>query len=359
MKAPAMFRSLAASLLAALTLAAPVWAQGGPQGGPPPAIVRLGEIIEQDMARTVMTPASVISRNDARIAAEISGRVTFIAEPGDEIAAGGLIAQLDDRQARIQLEEARARLARATANSSYQSAEASRYQGLAANGTVPANRLREVELARDLADQDLREARTAVMRAELELERTRITAPFPGRVAERLIQVGEISAPGREIARLVDIDHKEAVAQVPVALAPFLSVGQQVTLSLADGERIEAPIRAIIPVGDAVSRTFEVRIDLDGSAWVVGSAARVAFPAETPRRQFAAPYDAVVLRATGTHIFVVDAENVAHQVAVQAGVREDGFVAISGAVEAGQRVVVSGAETLSDGRTVQEIGEPA
>ena len=42
-----------------------------------------------------------------------------------------------------------------------------------------------------------------------------------------------------------------------------------------------------------------------------------------------------------------------------AGVREGGYVAIDGDVEAGQRVVVSGAETLSDGRPVQELGEDA
>lgn len=342
---------------AALLAAAPAAVLA--QDGPPPAVVRTAEIVERDMARTVMTPASVMARNDARIAAEASGRVTFVAEPGDMIETGGLIAQLDDRQARIQLDEARARLARANSNASYQNAEADRYEGLAANGTVPANRLREVELARDLADQDLREARAAVMRAELELERTQIVAPFPGRVAERLIQAGEISAPGREIVRLVDIEHKEAVAQVPVAIAPFLEVGQEVTLSLANGTSQRAPIRAIIPVGDAVSRTFEVRIDLTGSDWIVGSAARAAFPAETPRLQAAAPYDAVVLRSSGSHVFVVDDEHIAHQVAVVAGVREGGYVAIDGDVEAGQRVVVSGAETLSDGRPVQELGEDA
>jgi RND family efflux transporter MFP subunit len=340
---------------AALLAAAPVLAQEGP----PPAVVRTAEIIERDMARTVMTPASVMARNDARIAAEASGRVTFVAEPGDRVETGGLIAQLDDRQARIQLDEARARLARASSNADYQNAEAERYDRLAANGTVPANRLREVELARDLADQDLREARAAVMRAELELERTRIVAPFPGRVAERLIQVGEISAPGREIVRLVDIEHKEAVAQVPVAIAPYLEVGQAVTLSLADGDTMRAPIRAIVPVGDAVSRTFEVRIDLSGSDWIVGSAARAAFPAETPRTQAAAPYDAVILRSGGSHVFVVDDDHIAHQVTVVAGVREGGYVAIDGDVEAGDRVVVSGAETLSDGRTVQEVGEDA
>ena len=335
---------------------------GGPvlaQPAPPPAIVRTAEIVERDMARTVTTPASVMARNDARISAEAGGRVTFIAEPGDVLEAGGLLAQLDDRQARIQLDEARARLARAQANDSYQDAEATRYRQLAANGTVPPTRLREVVLARDLAEQDLREAQAAVRRAELELERTRIMAPFPGRVVERLIQVGEISAPGREVARLVDTQHKEAAAQVPVALAPYLSVGQEVLLSLANGDSQVAPIRAIIPVGDSVSRTFEVRIDLSGSDWIVGSAARAAFPAETPRAQMAAPYDAVVLRSSGSHVFVVDADHVAHQVGVVAGVREGGYVAIAGDVEPGQRVVVSGAETLSDGRSVQEQGEDA
>jgi RND family efflux transporter MFP subunit len=356
MEIVAMIRhALAAGLALSSLAAAPVLAQNAP----PPAIVRTAEIVELDMARTVMTPASVMARNDARIAAEASGRVVFIAEPGDVIEEGGLIARLDDREAQIRLDEARARLSRAQTNARYQNAEADRYEQLAANGTVPPTRLREIVLARDLADQDLREAQAAVRRGELELERTQIRAPFPGRVAERLIQTGEISAAGREIARLVDIEHKEAVAQVPVALAPFLEVGHEVTLSLANGDTMRAPIRAIIPVGDAVSRTFEVRIDLTGSDWIVGTAARVAFPAETPRLQSAAPYDAVVLRSGGSHIFVVDAENVAHRVTVTAGVRDNGYIAIDGDVEPGQRVVVSGAETLSDGRPVQEMGEDA
>tara|TARA_R110000744_G_scaffold145205_7_gene257726 strand:+ start:27721 stop:28788 length:1068 start_codon:yes stop_codon:yes gene_type:complete len=329
------------------------------QDGPPPAIIRSAAIVERDMARTITTPASVVARNDARIAAEAAGRITFIAEAGDRIEAGGLIAQMDDRQARIALDESRARLARATANGDYQSAEAARFEGLARNGTVPPTRLREVELARDLALQDVREARSAVSRAELELERTRILAPFAGRVVERLIQAGELSAPGRDIVRIVDIDHKEAVAQAPVAIAPYLSLGQEVVLTMGDGGSTTAPIRAIIPVGDAVSRTFEVRIDLASSDWIVGSAARAAFPAETPRTQLAAPYDAVILRSTGAFIFTVDADNIAHQIAVTAGVRDNGYIAIAGDVAAGERVVVSGAETLSDGRVVQEMGEDA
>lgn len=346
-----------ALLTASLALAATTLSPALAQNGPPPAVVRMAEIIERDMARTITTPASVVSRNDARIASEASGQVTFIAEPGDFVEAGEIIAQLDDREARIRLDEARARLARASANATYQTAEAERMERLSANGTVADTRVRETGLARDLALMDQREARAAVARAELELERTQIRAPFDGRVAERLIQVGEHSTAGRDVARFVDIDSKEAVAQAPVAIAPFLEVGQQVSLSTSDGETLRAPIRAIIPVGDAVSRTFEVRIDLAGSPWLVGMAVRAAFPAETPRTQLAAPYDAVILRANGAAVFTVDDEQVAHRVAVTTGVREGGYIAIEGPLEAGQQVVVSGAETLSDGRSVREMEE--
>ncbi|MDG1417573.1 MAG: efflux RND transporter periplasmic adaptor subunit [Maricaulis sp.] len=349
---PISLRSILASVLV-LGLAPAASAQNAP----PPAIVRTAEIVERNMARTITTPASVVSRNDARIAAEATGRITFIAEPGDRIEAGGIIAQMDNRQASILLEEARARLARVTANTNFQSSEVERLTRLAANGTVATTRLRDVELARDIAVQDRREARSAVARAELALERTQIIAPFGGRMVERLIQVGELSAPGREIARLVDTDRKEAIAQAPVAIAPFLAIGQDVMLSTSAGETMRAPIRAIIPVGDAISRTFEVRVDLAGSNWVIGSAARVSFPAEMSRSQFAAPYDSVILRANGASVFTVDADNIAHQVAVTAGVRDNGYIAISGDIEAGQRVVTSGAETLSEGRPVQELEE--
>lgn len=329
------------------------------QGGPPPATVRVAEINARLMSRTITSPASVISRNDARISAETTGRIIQIAEPGDVVESGEIIAQIDDRQARIQLGESRARLSRASANSDYQDAEAERFAQLAENGTVPPTRLREAELARDLAALDLREARSAVSRAELELDRTRISAPFTGRVIERLIEVGELSSPGREVVRFVDVSRKEAVAQAPVSIAPYLSVGQEISLTGSNDQEVRAPIRAIVPVGDRVSRTFEVRIDLAGSDWIVGSAARAAFPAETPRTQLTVPYDAVILRANGSHIFVVGEDDIARQITVQPGVREGGYIAIEGDVEAGQTVVVSGAETLSDGRAVQIQGEDA
>ncbi|WP_421791624.1 efflux RND transporter periplasmic adaptor subunit [Hyphobacterium sp.] len=326
------------------------------QQGPPPANVRVAEAVETDMAPTIQSPATVLSRNDSRIAAEANGRVVMVAEPGDLIEAGEPVARLDDMQARLQLGEAQARLARLRANADYQSSEFERWSRLAEAGTAPQTRLREVELARNLAVQELNEAQSAVQRARLDLARTEILAPFTGRVVERLIQVGEYSSPGREIVRLVDTNSLEARSQAPLSVAAFIAVGDEV--EVGDGDRrILAPIRAIIPVGDAVSRTFELRIELDNSPWIAGSGVRAYLPRGESVHVVAVPQDAIVLRTRGSHVWFIGEDNTAEQVQVVTGDRNGELIAVTGEIAAGDRVVVRGAENLRPGQAVNILNE--
>ena len=343
--------------LLSLALAAPALAQQ-PGGGPPPAAVRTDVSVARQMAPTIQSPATVLSRSDSRIAAEAAGRVVYVAEPGDWVEAGEAVARLDDRQARLQLSEARSRYARLSENARFQDEEFERWTRLAENGTAPQTRLREVELARNLALQEQSEASSAVQRAQLDLARMEVTAPFSGRVVERLIQVGEYSAPGANIVRLVDTASLEARAQTPVAVAPFITVGDQVRVS--DGSvDLMAPIRAIIPVGDSVSRTFEIRLDLADAPWIVGSAVRVSVPTERPQSVVAVPRDALVLRSQGSHVFVVSDESTARQVQVLTGAQDGEYVAVEGEIEAGDRVVIRGAENLRDGQPLNILDETA
>lgn len=316
-------------------------------GGPPPAAVRVAAAEMRDMARQIESPAGVFSRNDAHIASEASGRVVSVAEPGDWVEAGAPVAQLDDRMARLALDEARSRYARTSENAAYQEGELERWTRLVENGTAAANRLREVQLARNLAVQENTEARSAVERARLDLDRTRVLAPFSGRVTQRLIEVGEYANPGSQIVRLVDTQQIEARAQVPVSVAPFLQDGQ--TIRVSDGSHtVEAPIRALIPVGDSVTRTFEVRIDVSDSPWLVGSAVRASFPTETAATVVAVPQDAVVLRNEGSFVWVVTEETTARRVLVRTGAQDGEWIGVEGEIEAGDRVVTRGAENLRD-----------
>lgn len=334
------------------------FATGGFQqaGGPPPANVRVATSEMREMARQIESPASVYSRNDAQIASEASGRVVDVAEAGDWVEAGEPVAQLDDRMARLALDEARSRYARTSENAAYQEGELERWTQLVENGTAAANRLREVQLARNLAVQENTEARSAVERARLDLDRTRVLAPFSGRVTERLIEVGEYANPGAQIVRLVDTQRIEARAQVPVSVAPYLREGQ--TIRVSDGTNdVDAPIRALIPVGDSVTRTFEVRIDLSDSPWLIGSAVRASFPTETPAMVVAVPQDAVVLRNEGSFVWVVSEENTARRVLIRSGAQDGDWIGVTGEIEAGDRVVVRGAENLRDGQSLNILDD--
>lgn len=328
------------------------------QQGPPPANVRVADAVEADMAPTIQSPATVLSRHDSEIAAEASGRVVYVAEAGDYVEEGAAVARLDDAQARLQLGEARARLARLNANADYQNSEFERWSRLVSQGTAPETRLREVELARNLAVQEQAEARSAVQRAQLELDRTEILAPFSGRIVERLIEVGEYSTPGRDIVRLVDTESLEARSQAPISIAPFIEVGDRV--EVGDGEqRVNAPIRAVILVGDRATRTFEVRVDLEDSPWIAGSGVRVYLPRAASEHVVAVPQDAIVLRSAGTHVWAVSDDNTAQQVRVVTGSRNGDLVAVEGEIEAGDRVVVRGAENLQPGQTVNILSDTA
>lgn len=347
-------KRLLVPLVAALAIATGGFQQAG---GPPPAAVRVASSEMRDLARLIESPAGVYSRNDAQIASEASGRVVEVAEPGDWVEAGDPVARLDDRMARLSLDEARSRLARTSENAAYQEGELTRWTQLAQNGTAPQNRLREVQLARNLAVAEETEARRAVDRARLDLDRTRVLAPFSGRVTERLIEAGEYANPGSQIVRLVDTALIEARAQVPVSIAPHLAAGQLVRVSDAD-HSVEAPIRALIPVGDAVTRTFEVRIDLSDSPWIVGSAVRAAFPTEEATRTVAVPQDALVLRNEGSFVWVVSEDNTARRVLVRTGAQDGEWVGVDGDITAGERVVVRGAENLREGQPLNILDDP-
>lgn len=345
---------LVATIVLICASAQAVAQQGG--GAPPPAPVRIDRAIETDMAPTIQSPATVLSRSDSRISSEGLGRVVYVADAGDVVSAGEAVARLDDAEPRLQLGEAQARLARLTANADYQNAEFERWTRLAEAGTAPQTRLREAALARNLALQEQAEARSAVQRARLTLDRMEILAPFDGRVVERLIEIGEYSNPGREIVRLVDTSALEARAQAPISVASFINVGDRVAVS--DGEQvIDAPVRRIIPVGDAATRTFEVRVDLADSPWIAGTAVRVHLPRAPSEHVVAVPQDALVLRSRGSHVWVIEEDDTARQVQVVTGTRGDGLIAVIGDVAEGDRVVIRGAENLQPGQSVNILND--
>jgi len=346
------------SLGLALSLSTGTTAQQQPQKASP-ARVQVVTASHEMMAPQIYMPGTVVSRNDSRISSEITGRVLWVAAEGSLVKEDDIIAAIDDRIIKLNVARNQSQIKSLEARVDYLKADYGRTQDLAETNNVPANRLEEARSTLVMTEQDLAQARISLEQSEINLARTQIRAPFPGRVVARLAQAGEYAVPGRQVLRLVDTQHLEVSAQVPVSLASVLSDQQRVSLR-SDGRMVEASIRALVPVGDAVSRTMEIRVAVpEGGHHVVGAAVQVGLPSSAPEEVVAVPRDALVLRREGTYVFRVKDDNTAERLLVKTGAATGKIVAVSGGILSGDRVVIRGGERLRQGQTVELFEDAA
>ena len=340
--------TLAAALLTSAALAQ--------EQGPPPAPVKVGKAAKQSIAPTMSATGTVVSRNDARIAAEIAGRLVWVAEPGTYIERGGAIARVDDAALQLRLRDNDATIARLEANLKYQESQVARFQRLIEQKIASQSQVDEATAQRDMTAQEINQARVARDQTLHDLQRARVTAPFAGQVVERLRQPGEFVNEGGDIARLVDTRHIEVRANAPMQVAPFVARGREVKIVDRSNREIRSPIRAVIPVGDERSRQMEVRVALPDGLWPIGSPVSVELPTSQPVSVMAVPRDAVILRQDEAYILRVIGTKV-ERVPVSTGVGSGGLVEVKGALSPGDRVVIRGGERLQPGQTVSVVAE--
>jgi RND family efflux transporter MFP subunit len=345
---------VAAAALAASSLAA--GAARAQDAEPPPAPVTVAPVVKGSIAATVQATGTVVSRNDARLAAEVAGRLDWVAEPGARITKGGPVARVDARALELQLKENDAEISRLAANAELLDTQLSRLNALP-EGIASRSQVDEAAARLAMARHELDQARAARESTRHLIARATIRAPFTGYVAERIRQLGEFVAAGTEVARLTDTENVEVVARAPVAEAGHLAAGQVVTVHGSAQEQA-SKIRAIVPVGDERSRMMEVRIAMTGKGWPIGSAVRVDLPAARQAAGLMVPRDAVIVRSDGAHVFRVGKGDVAERIAVRVGSGDSERVEITGRIAAGDRVVVRGGERLRPGQALKVAGGP-
>jgi RND family efflux transporter MFP subunit len=344
---PKVFAPVLAGLLLASVLVA--------QEGPPPAAVQVGFALEQEMSPVVWVPGTVVSRNQAAIATEIAGQLTWVAEVGDVVEKGDVVARINDQSLQLQLKNDEATIKRHEANLQYLEQQVNRLERLTEQQVAPANDLEEAVSQRETLVQEIVQAKVAQEQTRYQISRTRVTAPFPGRVVERLQQPGGYASVGGPVVRLVDTENIEVRAQAPLSVESYLQEGMSLAVKGRDQEA-KGTLRAAIPVGDERSRMFEVRVALGNVPWIIGSAVRVALPSASPRPVIAVPRDALILRSDSIYLFKVTADGTAEKVAVETGIGHASLIEVKGKVSAGDQVVVRGGERLQPGQSVTIAG---
>ena len=285
--------------------------------GPPPVPVVVATASTQVMAPHSTLPGTVVSLRDAVVASETSGKILAVAMVGDTVQAGDSLAEIDPLNAQQLVAQRQAELERLESLFNYHSDYYKRVGEETNDLGIPEIRIAEFRSNVETAKADVARAKAALTAAQNDLARTSIKAPFAGRIVSQSVQPGEFAQTGSPIVRLVDTQNLEVSAQVPSSLMQPLAAGTEIEVN-GLGNVLRAPLRALVPVGDSISRTMELRVELTDSGLLVGSPVRVSLPTSEPKTVVAIPRDAVILRPDQQYVFVVQ-DNVAHRRDVQIG----------------------------------------
>jgi RND family efflux transporter MFP subunit len=251
-------RWLPLGILGIGALGAWLLAQGRANGGatPPEAplpALQVVEVVPQSVRVVVRAHGSVTPAREIGLVAEIGGRIEAISaalEPGSFFEADQVLVELERIDAELALERAEAALLRSWSERKLARARLARQRSLAEGQVASAVQIEEAEHAERSAQAGLREARAARDAARRDLSRTRIAAPFSGRVREKYVDAGQFVTRGTSLAVIHSVERAEV--RLPVALAELARLG----LSLAGGEVVDGP-----------QVTLRARIGEENVAW--------------------------------------------------------------------------------------------
>ena len=228
-------------------------------------------------------------------------------------------------------------------------------EGLHARASVTDKNLEDATAGLRVAEAGLEQARANRAAAEVMLGYAEVRSPVAGWVTAKRIEAGDMAAPGVPFLTVEDLSTVEAVVRVPEGEVAGLAEGSPARVALEVlGEEREGAVARVVPAGDPMSRTFEVRIALENPDGRIksGMFARARFERGT-RRVLLVPEGAVVRRGQLEGIFVVAGDGAARLRWVRLGRAEGGRVEVLSGLDPGEEFLPAPPPGFEDGTPVR------
>ncbi len=371
-----------------------------------------------DIPESVRAPALVFARQQANISARLTAPIRkLLAGKGSRVAAGQLLAELDQRDLVAQREEAEAALTDAEANLQKGSAgtlpsDIERARGQAATteaalrqaqkiydrrrhlfeqGAIPQRELlvSETDLAQARANYEvatrtldllrnqsrdkeilMAKSRAAQARARLawvraQLEFAEIRSPFDGAITEQFLYPGDMARPDQPLFTVVDLSAAIARAQIPDAEAAAVRPGQACTFTSSDGGGASqgGRITVVNQAVDPARRTIEAWCEIPNPRQTLraGQFGQVTVITGVIPKSIVVPVAAVqfVEGASRSVVMVAGETGLALKREVETGQIFDGKVQVSKGLQAGEAVIIEGAYGLQEGTRIHVVGDRA
>lgn len=310
--------------------------------------VEVAAVAKRPISASYAGTANLEAPGEAQVVAKTSGvLLQLLAEEGDQVKAGQVLARIDPDRPRLEMERARATVRKLENN--YR-----RSQELLASKLVSAE-------ASDQIRYDLEAARAAYGLAQLELSYTNIVAPIDGVIAQRAVKPGNLIQLNSSLFRIVDDSRLEAVLNVPERDLATMKPGLAVNM-VADampGKVFTGVIDRVSPVVDGGSGTFRVVTAFKGGEGLrPGMFGRIEVVYDQRADALTVPRSALLEDAGETAVFAVR-EAKAVRVPIEVGHMSGELVEVRKGLTEGEQVVTAGKITLRDGASVEVLNPPA
>ncbi len=325
----------------------------------PPCSARVEPVQSDSTDRVVRIVGVVEPVRRASPAARVMARVTRANfHEGERVTEGQVLVQLDTRD--LGAVRRRARAARNATQTALglTRTHLERMRALHATGDVSRPQVEQAEAAFAQAEAAAATAEAAVDEVDVNISYARVLAPFDGVIARKMVEVGNLVAPGQPVAVLEDDGQLRIVAPIGSDLARYVVPEGELSVEIAES-RVSATVEGAIPSGDlrAPGLRLQLVVDNPGRVYQAGMVATVELPRGGDGvAGVRIPSDALFERGQLTGVFVVNEESEARLRWVVIDDQPGDSVRVLSGLRAGERVAIAAdAACLADGRRVTPV----
>jgi membrane fusion protein (multidrug efflux system) len=313
----------------------------------------------RELALRLPLSGSLAPLAQATVKSKVSGVVleTGVRE-GMKVAAGQVIARLDDADARARVAQQAALVKEATARLAMATKNEANSQALLKQNYISQNSFDTTRNSVELAQAAVDAARAQLDLARIALNDTTIRAPLSGVVSKRFVQAGEKLSPDSPVMAIVDLQHLTLDAQVPASDIPRVQVGQAVRFRVDgfDKRSFTGTVARINPATEAGSRSMLVYISVanDDGSLRAGMFAKGEITTDKSASRPIVPLAALRKEGERQVVYRVDGGKVVAQ-PVQLGMKseDEGMAEVTGGIEAGAVLLAVPLDGVKPGSAVK------
>ena len=292
---------------------------------------------------SVITAAGALtSRNTSVLSSKVMGRVVALnVQEGDQVAAGKLLLRIDSGEITAQTIQAQA---------AYNNAKL-QYDRIKSLFDAKAS----TQMEMDQATLGLQTAEAGLKAAQAMESYTNITAPIPGQIVEKHINLGEMAMPGQPVLKIEDNRSLRLEVTVREADLPYIHAGKSVKVQIdaLPGRELNGRVAQVVPASDVRTHSFTVKIDIPAEKGLITGMYGKAFFSTGRRQAVLVPKSAVVEMSGIKGVYVVGAENSAIFQMVQLGEEQGSAVEVLSGLKEGDRVVADNTLGRIEGRKIE------